>query len=238
MRRLAAFLLLPLFFATPAEAEQVDVELVLAADGSGSIDADELALQRRGYAEAITSREVLSAITGGLIGSISIIYIEWGGAASQHVIVDWHVVRDAETARIFADKLIASPRQAFGYNSNSGAIAFGADRIRDNTYDGLKKVIDVSGDGPQIGGPSLPETRAAALAEGIIINGLVIRRPGGAVMGPRGDLVRHYAEDVIGGPGSFVAVADETRSFATAVRQKLVQEIAASGTSSSNGGGG
>lgn len=228
MRRsfhLALFALL--FLASPASAqEDVDVELVLAADGSGSIDADELALQRRGYAEAITSREVMDAIEGGLIGSIAIIYIEWGGPASQHTIVDWHVVRDAATAAVFAEKLISSPRQAFGHNSISAAIAYGADRIRENRFEGLKKVIDVSGDGPQIGGPPLPETRAAALAEGIVINGLVIRRPGGGVQGPRGNLSEHYARDVIGGPGAFVLVADETRSFAQAVRQKLVQEIA------------
>jgi len=228
MRRsfpLALILLLSAVMRLEAQ-EQVDVELVLAADGSGSIDADELALQRRGYAEAITSRDVLNAIEGGLIGSIAIIYVEWGGPASQHTIVDWHVVRDAASADVFAQKVVESPRQAFGYNSISGAIAYGADRIRENAFDGLKKVIDISGDGPQIGGPPLAETRAVALAEGITINGLVIRRPGGAVQGPRRNLTEHYAQDVIGGPGSFVIVADETRSFSQAVRQKLVQEIA------------
>ncbi len=214
----------------PAVAEQVDVELVLAADGSGSIDADELALQRRGYAQAITSPEVLSAIRGGLIGSIAITYVEWGGPASQHTIVDWHVVRDAPSAAVFAEKVISSPREAFGYNSISAAIAYSADRIRTNDYDGLAKVIDVSGDGPQIGGPPLAETRAAALGEGITINGLVIRRAGGGVRGPVGmSLSDHYARDVIGGPGAFVKVADETTSFAVAVRQKLVQEIAGIG---------
>ncbi|MCX5497588.1 DUF1194 domain-containing protein [Kaistia dalseonensis] len=214
--------------AAAQSAEPVDVELVLAADGSGSIDDDELALQRRGYAEAVTSAEVLSAIRGGLIGRIAVIYVEWGGPASQHTIVDWHIIEDQPSARIFADKLLSSPRQAFGYNSISGAIAYGADRIRENAFDGLAKVIDVSGDGPQIGGPPLPETRAAALAEGIVINGLVIRRPGGSVRGVMGgSLSDHYARDVIGGPGSFVVTADETRSFAQAVRQKLVKEIAA-----------
>lgn len=213
--------------AGPAAAEQVDVELVLAADGSGSIDADELALQRRGYASALTSPEVLSAIRSGLVGSIAIIYVEWGGPASQHTIVDWHVIRDEASAAIFADKLIASPRQAYGYNSISGAIAYAADRIRENGHEGLSKVIDVSGDGPQIGGPPLAETRAAALAEGIVINGLVISRPGGGVRGPGGtSLADHYRRDVIGGPGAFVMVADETTTFANAVRQKLVQEIA------------
>lgn len=214
-------------FAFPALAEEVDVELVLAADGSGSIDNDELALQRRGYAEAITSAEVLAAIGAGPVGSIAITYVEWGGAASQHTIVDWHVVRDAASAAVFADKLVTSPRQAYGYNSISSAIAYSADRIRDNGYEGLSKVIDVSGDGPQIGGPPLAETRAAALAEGITINGLVIARPGGGVRGPGGmSLSEHYAHDVIGGPASFVMVAEGTGRFADAVRRKLIQEIA------------
>lgn len=220
-----------LFCAAPsARAEEVDVELVLAADGSGSIDADELALQRQGYASAITSPEVLQAIRSGPVGAIAITYVEWGGPASQHTIVDWHVVRDEASAGAFADKLITSPRQAYGYNSISGAIAYAADRIRTNGHDGLAKVIDVSGDGPQIGGPPLPAARAAALAEGITINGLVISRPGGGVRGPAGmSLAEHYRRDVIGGPGAFVMVADETLSFANAVRQKLVQEIARSG---------
>ncbi len=214
-------------FSFPALAEEVDVELVLAADGSGSIDEDELALQRRGYAEAITSAEVLGAIGSGPVGAIAITYVEWGGAASQHTIVDWHVVRDAASAAVFADKLVSSPRQAYGYNSISGAIAYAADRIRENSYEGLSRVIDVSGDGPQIGGPPLAETRAAALAEGITINGLVIARPGGGVRGPGGiSLSEHYARDVIGGPASFVMVAEGTGRFADAVRRKLIQEIA------------
>ncbi|MBN9434492.1 MAG: DUF1194 domain-containing protein [Bosea sp.] len=214
-------------FSFPALAEEVDVELVLAADGSGSIDDDELALQRRGYAEAITSAEVLGAIGSGPVGAIAITYVEWGGAASQHTIVDWHVVRDAASAAVFADKLVSSPRQAYGYNSISGAIAYAADRIRENSYEGLSRVIDVSGDGPQIGGPPLAETRAAALAEGITINGLVIARPGGGVRGPGGiSLSEHYARDVIGGPASFVMVAEGTGRFADAVRRKLIQEIA------------
>ncbi len=214
-------------FSFPALAEEVDVELVLAADGSGSIDDDELALQRRGYAEAITSAEVLGAIGSGPVGAIAITYVEWGGAASQHTIVDWHVVRDAASAAVFTDKLVSSPRQAYGYNSISGAIAYAADRIRENSYEGLSRVIDVSGDGPQIGGPPLAETRAAALAEGITINGLVIARPGGGVRGPGGiSLSEHYARDVIGGPASFVMVAEGTGRFADAVRRKLIQEIA------------
>ncbi|MBB5751736.1 DUF1194 domain-containing protein [Prosthecomicrobium pneumaticum] len=228
MRRLAWTFALLSVFAVSAGAETVDLELVLAADGSGSIDADELRLQRNGYADALESPEVLAAIGSGPYGAIAIAYVEWGGATSQHTIVDWHVVRDAQSAAVFAGKVRSEPRQAFGYNSISGAIEYAARLIRENDHEAWRKVIDVSGDGPQIGGPPLAPARAAALAQGITINGLVIRRPGGAVSGPRGTgLVDHYRDEVIGGPGAFVIVVDEARSFAEAVRSKLVQEIAA-----------
>ncbi len=230
MRRLAIRLIttgLAVLLAAAAAAQQaVDVELVLAADGSGSIDDDELRLQREGYAAAITSPEVLGAIADGVNGVVAVAYVEWGGPASQHTIVDWHEIRDAASAEAFAARLRSEPRRAYGYNSISGAIDYAAGLIRGNVYDGLRKVIDVSGDGPQIGGRPLVLARAEALADGMTINGLPIIRPGGAAM--RGtDLVAHYRRDVIGGPGSFLMVADETRSFAEAVRNKLALEIAA-----------
>lgn len=221
-------LLIGLMSLFPASAEEfVDVELVLAADGSGSIDDDELALQRRGYADAVMSSEVLDVIRNGIHGAIAVAYIEWGGPSSQHVIVDWHRISDLASAKIFADKLVAAPRQASGYNSISEAIAFSTAQIQNNTYAGLKRVIDVSGDGPQIGGRPLSLMRQNAINQGITINGLVIKRPGGGYRGPLGEpLEEHYANDVIGGPGAFVMSADETTSFAQAVRSKMVLEIA------------
>jgi len=218
-----------LALATPAlaRAEPVDVELVIAADGSGSIDADELALQREGWASALESDEVLAAIRDGMIGAIAVVYVEWGGPASQHVIVDWHVVRDAGTAGVFGGKLRASPRAAVGYNSISAAIRFGVGLVEANQHDGARKVIDVSGDGPNIGGPSIAEVRAETLAKGYTINALAISRPGGSIRSADGlPLDRYYAERVIGGPGAFVEIADETRPFAVAAKRKLLQEVA------------
>ncbi|WP_075218110.1 DUF1194 domain-containing protein [Mongoliimonas terrestris] len=212
----------------PVRAEEVDLELVLAADGSGSIDDDELALQRRGYADAIVSEEVLDAVEAGLIGKIAIAYVEWGGPTSQHVIVDWHVVSDLASAKVFAEKVTTRPRAAYGYNSISAAIDFSVYLIENNAYDGLKAVIDVSGDGPNIGGRPVQAARDDAVAKGITINGLVIQRPGGMVRRVNGEpLSTHYERDVIGGPGAFVVVADETTSFPEAVRRKMVLEIAA-----------
>lgn len=210
-----------------ADAEPVDVELVLAADGSGSIDDDELALQRQGYAEAITSAEVLNVITSGMHGAIAVAYVEWGAPSSQHTIVDWTIVRDAASAHAFADALVSTPRAAYGYNSISGAIDYSVAKLEGNDIQGLKRVIDVSGDGPNIGGRPVQLARDEAVARGITINALLIKRPGGfsSAMGGT-DLLEHYNRDVIGGPGAFVMTVDETTSFAAAVRRKMVLEIA------------
>jgi hypothetical protein len=184
---------------------RVDVELVLAADGSGSIDDDELAFQRQGYAKAITSNDVISVIQRGLRGTIAIAYVEWGGPDSQHLIVDWNLIGDLESAAGFANALVSAPRAARGYNSISGAIDFSVGLIERNIFNGERLVIDVSGDGPNIGGRPVQLARDDAVAKGITINGLVIKRPGGGYRGPGGiPLEEHYKRDVVGGPGAFV----------------------------------
>lgn len=233
MQRLVALALIFLGFSTPAWSQDpndpamVDVELVLAADGSGSIDDAELALQRRGYAEALAHPQVLRAIQSGLYGRIAVAFVEWGGPDSQHTIVDWTVIATEADARAFGDALLAAPRAAVGWNSISEAIHYSTRLIEGNEFRGLRKIIDVSGDGPQIGGRPLPLARAAANALGITVNGLVVKSRGGGYPGPRGEpLEQHYENDVIIGPGAFVMVADENRSFAEAVRRKLILEIA------------
>lgn len=210
-----------------ARAQSVDLELVLAADGSGSIDDDELRLQREGWAGALTSPDVLAAINSGLIGAIAVAYVEWGGPYSQVTVVDWQIIRDAASAEDFAAKLRTRPRGAVGYNSISNAIDHSVRLVEGNTITGTRKVIDVSGDGPNIGGRPLADARADALAKGFTINALAIRRPGGRPGGPGGmSLETYYADALIGGPGAFVEIADETRPFAVAARRKLVAEIA------------
>ncbi len=205
----------------------VDVLLALAADGSGSIDNDELRLQREGYGQALASPEVLSVMAKGINGAIAVVYVEWGGPASQHVIVDWTVIRDAASAAAFAAELIARPRAARGYNSISAAIDFCVNLMETGPYRGLKRVIDVSGDGPNIGGRAVEAARDDAVAKGITVNALAILRPGGSVPARIGQqLPDYYRDAVIGGPGAFVEVADENRSFADAVRRKIVTEIA------------
>lgn len=222
-------LLAALLAASPAAAaEAVDVELVLAADGSGSIDDDELRLQRQGYADAIRSVEVLRTIVTGIHGRIAIAYVEWGGPASQHTIVDWTIIEDSASAERFAEALVAAPRAAYGYNSISAAIDYSVHKIETNDIDSLRRVIDVSGDGPNIGGRPVTAARDDAVGRGIVINALLISRPGGLSMAmPAPQLRLHYERDVTGGPGAFVMVADATTTFADAVRRKMILEIAA-----------
>jgi Protein of unknown function (DUF1194) len=214
-----------------ARAEPVDLELVFAADGSGSIDDEELRLQRQGWADALTSRDVLDGIKDGPLGAIAVAFMEWGGPSSQVLIVDWHVIRDAASAKVFADRLLSAPRGAFGYNSISNAIDFSVRLVETNGHEGTRRVIDVSGDGPNMNGRSLEDARADALAKGFTINALAIRRPGsGRPGGPGGmSLEDYYGRSVIGGPGSFVEIADETRPFAVAARRKLLTEVAGTG---------
>jgi Protein of unknown function (DUF1194) len=231
MRLLLKSLFLLGLLTASAHAESVDLELVFAADGSGSIDDEELRLQRKGWADALTSQDVLTGIKDGPVGAIAVAYMEWGGPSSQVLIVDWHVIRDGASAKVFADKLLVAPRGASGYNSISNAIDFSVRLVESNAHDGTRKVIDVSGDGPNMNGRSLDLARAEALAKGFTINALAIRRPGsGRPGGPGGmSLEDYYAQSVIGGPGSFVEIANETQPFAVAARRKLLTEIADTG---------
>ncbi len=210
----------------PAQAaEAVDLELVFAADGSGSIDDDELRLQREGYAAALADERVLNAIASGVLGRIAVAYVEWGAPTSQHTIVDWTIIASAEDARAFGEKLVAAPRAAYGYNSISEAIAYSTDLIRTNGIESARKVIDLSGDGPQIGGRSLPLIRSIAVAEGITINALVVANRN-VRTGPSGEpLEDHYRADVIGGFGAFVVIADEEQGFTQTLLGKMVREI-------------
>ena len=235
MRRVStAFLLLFGVLAPAAYAvEPVDLELVFAADGSGSIDDDELRLQREGYAAALADPRVLDAIASGYLGRIVVAYVEWGAPTSQHTIVDWTVIASEADARAFGERLVAAPRAAYGYNSISEAIAYSADLIRSNAFDGARKVIDVSGDGPQIGGRSLELIRSMTVAEGITINGLVVANRN-VRTGPSGEpLEDHYRADVIGGFGAFVVVADEERGFTQTLLGKMVREIVDNGPTGS-----
>jgi Protein of unknown function (DUF1194) len=210
-------------------AERVDLELVLLADASRSIDDAEIRFQRQGYAAAFTHPEVLGAIAQGFEQRIAVTYVEWGEASSQEVVVPWTVVDGPNSAAAFAANLLAAPRRAFGPNAIGNALAVAHALIETNAFDGYRKVIDFSGDSAySFGGMPIAAARGAALAADIVINGLAILCRAEECSGrPVGyDLEAAFADLIIGGPASFVVTADRDERFAEAVRRKLLLEIA------------
>lgn len=213
--------------AQAPEWDDVDLELVLLADATGSIDPGEIAFQRRGYAEAITSPEVIGAIREGAHGKIVLTYVEWAAASSQDVVVGWTMVDGAESAADFAERLMAAPRRAYGRNAIGAALLKGVELIETNDHTGFRKVIDFSADSANSwNGPSIEEGRQAALSRGIVINGLAVLCRSCSGRPSSYDLERAFAERIVGGPGHFVVTADGDEAFADAVRRKLVLEIA------------
>jgi hypothetical protein len=214
-------------FAQKAEEPQVDVELVLAVDVSYSMDLDELAVQREGYAEALISPEFLSALKSGPHGKIAVTYFEWAAAHDQKIIIPWRMVDGPESAGAVAAEILKTPLRRASRTSISGAINFGMQVLAENPYKGLRRVLDISGDGPNNNGEPVPIARDAALEKGIVINGLpiMVKQPSYSTMDI--DNLDIYFEDcVIGGPGSFVIPIKERAKFKEAIRTKLVLEVA------------
>ncbi len=217
---------------SPAAAQRpndVDVELVLLADASNSIDEAEIRFQRSGYATALTHRDVLSAIAKGDLGRIAVTFIEWADAVSQDVVVPWMIIRDRATAQAFIDRLMRAPRRAYGSNAIGEAIAAAHKAIESNAYHGHRKIIDLSGDSANNwNGQPIETARRKALAAGIVINGLAILCRlddcGGRPVSY--DLGKAFSETIIGGPGSFVITVDTARAFTDTVRRKLILELA------------
>ena len=225
----AAALAAAFAFACPSAAQEigVDLELVLLADGSRSIDDAEIRFQRDGYAEAITHPAVVAAATGGYYQRIAVTYVEWGRASSQVVVVPWTVIDGPESAAAFAETLRGFQGRAQGSNAIGTAIARGQQLIESNDYDAARKVIDFSGDSAWSGeGITIQAARESALAAGITINALAVLCY--SCSGPPGgyDLPATYEQLIIGGPGSFVLAADDETQFTDAVRRKLILEIA------------
>jgi len=227
----AALLLALLASGEGARAQNTDLLLVLAADVSRSIDESEFELQRKGYAAALSDPRVLAAIGGGANGKIAVCFVEWSGAGEQLVVVDWTVIRDGEDAGGLSAMLLAAPRSFIGRTSISGAIDFAMERFAAAKPQGNRRIIDISGDGTNNSGRPVTDARDQALAEGVTINGLAIinnrPNPGYAFhTQPPGGLPEWYRQNVIGGPGAFLHVVEDFRSFADAMTNKLVSEIA------------
>jgi hypothetical protein len=213
--------------AAAADTE-VDLELVLAVDVSRSMDPGELRLQRDGYVAAFRHPEVIQAIQSGATGRIAVTYLEWAGSAFQTEIVPWTSIGNAAEANAFADKLDGAPISRETGTSISGGLNYAAGRFAGSGYTSYRQTIDVSGDGPNNAGSPVVPARDAIVKRGITINGLpIVVRPSlttSAFGIP--NLDKYYEDCVIGGPGAFMIAVTDMTNFETAVRRKLVTEIA------------
>jgi len=212
-------------------AEAVDLLLALAADVSRSVDHAKFLLQREGYAAAISDPQVIDAIKSGPHQSIALCFIEWSGFGAQKLVIDWSLIDGSGAARKLGDQLLELPRSFADRTSISGGIEFAAAQLEHSPYTATRRMIDISGDGTNNAGREVTLARDEALAKGIVINGLVILsdRPlqwNAEHTNPSGGLEKYYHDNVVGGPGAFVLVAESFNSFDRAIIKKLIAEIA------------
>lgn len=217
-------------------ADRVDVALVIAVDVSGSISPEELGLQRNGYAQAFRSRQIMRAVGSGETGRIAVTYVEWGGPGTQRIALPWTVIATEDDAGRFAARLLALPPKEEKRASASTSISsllifcgrlFGAELA----FDAARRVIDVSGNGPNNAGPPVLSARDAVIARDITINGLAIEihpdsRRGKGPARPN-QLKTYFESCVIGGPGAFAVGIGDVAEMEQAILRKLVGEIVA-----------
>ena len=205
----------------------VDIELIIAVDVSYSMDLDELAVQREGYAQAVVSKEFLQALKTGPNRKLAVTYFEWSASSDQKIIIPWRLIDGPEAADAVAAEIMKTPVRRGSRTSISGAINFAMPLFEENPYQGLRRVIDISGDGPNNNGAPVTGARDAALAKGITINGLpiMVKEPSYSTM-DIDDLDLYYEDCVIGGPGSFVVAIKDREKFKEAIRTKLILEVA------------
>jgi hypothetical protein len=200
---------------------QVSLELVLLVDVSASVDDEEFHLQARGLASAFASPRVLNAISTMPAGGMVVCIVQWADHENQRVSVDWMLLQSRQDALQLSDRLRSIPRLIFGGHTALGdALAFGLNKIQTNHYEGVRRVIDLSGDGRSNDGRSLYRTRKEVLEHGITINGL-------AILNELPLLASYFRDQLIGGEGAFVETASDYTDFAQAMSRKLEREIRA-----------
>ena len=209
------------------DANAVDVQLILAVDVSYSMDMDELAIQREGYAQAIVSKDFLQALKTGPHGKVAVTYFEWAASSDQKIIIPWRVIDGPESADAVSAEIMKTPIRRASRTSISGAIYFAMPLFEESPYRGLRRVIDISGDGPNNNGAPVTIARDEALAKGIVINGLpiMVKEPSYSTM-DIDNLDFYYEDCVVGGPGSFVVSIKDREKFKEAIRTKLLMEVA------------
>jgi hypothetical protein len=208
-----------LLAAGTAGAQPVDLALVMAIDVSESVDADEYTLQHDGIARAFEDPELAAAIGAGRRGAIEVAVLEWSDRDKQAVTVGWTRIGDAPSAAAFARKVRQSERSSNGLTAIGDALLAARTLLDGAPEPADRRLIDLSGDGIANIGPPVPEVRDALVAAGITINGL-------AILASEPWLESYYDEYVIGGAGAFLLRAEDFSSFATAMHNKLLSEIA------------
>lgn len=206
----------------------VDLELVFAVDVSASIDEMEALQQRQGHVQALADPDIISSIRAGAHGRIAVLYLEWADAGFQRVVAPWTVIETEADALAFAAILAEADFVSGRRTAIGAAIGNAVTLIETNPYDGVRRIIDLSGDGPQNAGPSLPEARAAAEAAGVTVNGISMQSERQHPFRPpvNIDVSRYFEEHVIVGPRSFVMPSRTHEDFVEALRRKLIIEIA------------
>jgi hypothetical protein len=228
---LLAVLLACVLTATESAAQTpVDVELVIAVDVSLSMDLEEQRLQRDGYVAAFRDAELHKAIAAGVHGRIAVVYMEWAGPGSQSVVIPWILIDSPAAASAFADRLAAQPISRQRLTSIGAALQFAGALLANTGFAGLRRVVDISGDGPNNAGPPAPVARDALVADGVVINGLpIMLRTASPSFFDLSDLDRYYAACVIGGAGAFMVPVKEIGELKAAIRRKLLLEISGLG---------
>jgi Protein of unknown function (DUF1194) len=211
--------------------EQVDLLLVLAMDVSRSMDQAKFLLQRQGYAAAISNPQVLNAINSGPHQRIAMCFIDWSGPFEQKLVIDWTIIDGPDVASRFGNLIARAPRSFYNSTSIGSGISFAAAQIARSPFEAERHAIDVSGDGTNNAGPDVQFFRDQAVAKGILVNGLVILTdielaPNPRHTNPPGGIEKYYRDNVIGGAGAFVMVAEDYNSFGRAMVKKLIAEIA------------
>jgi hypothetical protein len=212
-------------------AEQADLLLVLAMDVSRSMDQPKFLLQRQGYAAAISNPQVLDAIKSGPHQKIALCFIDWSGPFDQKLVIDWTIIDGPAAASRFGDLVAQAPRPFYDSTSIGAAISFATAQLARAPFEAERLAIDVSGDGTNNAGPNVQSFRDRAVAKGILINGLVILTDIDSARFPQhtnppGGIEKYYRDNVVGGAGSFVMVAEDYNSFGRAMVRKLIAEIA------------
>jgi hypothetical protein len=232
-RQLVTIVLAAVFLCGQAAASEqqnntVDLELILAVDVSRSMNTRRLKLQRQGYVAAFRDRRVADAIQSGPQGRIAVTYVEWSGADHQHVVLPWRVISSHKQALAFAKDLEEQTTKRTRRTSISAMLHKASKMFNSSGYEALRRVIDVSGDGPNNSGALVEQARDELLEQGVVINGLPIMSDPADMPGyyDLANLDMYYRDCVIGGPGSFYIPVTGMKNFAKAIRMKLTLEIA------------